>query len=243
MIQVHTESGIGIITIANYEQYQSDETPGQSRGSDAPRNGAVREPPTEAVANFTNDCAATVFETDQADSGAVTGAVNGAVMVQGLAENRGKTNKQIKESKTPSPKRVTDHEIGLAFDEWWKAYPRKVEKGGAKKKYTSIVKLGQATIAEMLDGAKAYRDAKAGTEARFIKHPTTWLNNGCWADERNPAAAPQSNGANVDAFWRERIPKFQKDGAWSTGALGPRPGESGCRVPAHILEEFKIRPP
>jgi hypothetical protein len=233
MIRVHTVSGIGIITITNYEMYQSSNTAGRYRDTDAPRTGTV----SGTVDNRESSSAASISEIEQGGSG----TVSGTHLPRGSSENRDKTNKQIKESKNPSPKRVTDREISLAFDEWWKAYPRKVEKKGARAKYTSIVKRGEATPAKLLAGANAY--AAAGRETRFTKHPTTWLNNGCWADESTATSpAPQSNGA-MDEFWRERIPKFQKDGAWSTGALGPRPGEPGCRVPGHVLEEFNIRPP
>jgi hypothetical protein len=226
MIQVHMESGIGIITITNYELYQSDEPSGQSRGSDGPRIGAVNGTVSGAVADGESACAAGIFEFEQVDSGAVTGTPNGAVMDQGLAENRGKTNKQIKESKTPSSSRMTDREIRQHFEQWWQAYPRKVERKGAEAKYASIVKRGEASPAELLAGAEA--ESASGKERKYTKNPMTWLNRGCWADERTPtSAAPKPNGG-MDEFWREKIPKFQKDGTWSIGAFGPRPGEPGC---------------
>lgn len=141
----------------------------------------------------------------------------------------------------PPATKAADREISSAFDEWWKAYPHKVERKGAKAKYAAVVKRGEATVAELLAGAKAYAEAKTGSETRFIKHPTTWLNNGCWADERATVAKPNGATAPDDAFWRERVQKFRATGAWALP--GPKPGQNGCRVPGHILAEFNIRPP
>jgi hypothetical protein len=152
------------------------------------------------------------------------------------------TNRREPISKNP-PSAMTEREINSAFDEWWKAYPRKVDKGGAKKKYASIVKRGEATIAKLLAAAKAYHEAKTGTEAKYIKHPTTWLNNGCWDDEHGTTSKPNGNAAPLDDdFWRERVRRFlDTKGDWALP--GPKPGQHGCRVPGHILVEFNIRPP
>jgi uncharacterized protein YdaU (DUF1376 family) len=72
------------------------------------------------------------------------------------------------------------------FDEWWSIYPRKKSKDGARKRYAEIVKSGRATERELLDGAMRYASEQAGQDPRYTKHPTTWLNNGCWADEPSP---------------------------------------------------------
>jgi hypothetical protein len=66
-------------------------------------------------------------------------------------------------------------------DLFWRAYPRKTEKLSAMKKLTALRKSGIVTFADLMAGVKRY--AAAGTEPQYTKHPTTWLNAGCWADE------------------------------------------------------------
>lgn len=73
--------------------------------------------------------------------------------------------------------------IKLAFDRFWKAVPRKVGKKAAMTAFKAAVKSvkSEVLIAEMERYAKKVRSD--GTEARFIVHPTTWLQQGRWEDE------------------------------------------------------------
>jgi hypothetical protein len=66
-------------------------------------------------------------------------------------------------------------------DVFWAAYPRKTEKLSAMKKLAMIRKSGIVTFADLMDGVRRY--AASGTDPQFTKHPTTWLNAGCWSDE------------------------------------------------------------
>ncbi len=61
------------------------------------------------------------------------------------------------------------------FEEWWKAYPRKVEKRGAWKKWEHARKA--AGHAPLLTAAVNYARyvVKERTEAKFVKHPATFL--------------------------------------------------------------------
>jgi hypothetical protein len=40
-----------------------------------------------------------------------------------------------------------------------------------------------ATPEELVSGAKRYAAERAGQDGKYTKHPATWLNNECWADE------------------------------------------------------------
>lgn len=75
------------------------------------------------------------------------------------------------------------------FDEFWEAYPKKVSKGGARRKYELAVRRGADPL-HILAAVKRYADAKNGTDRQFIKDPTTWLNQECWDDEVLPAPTP-----------------------------------------------------
>ena len=70
------------------------------------------------------------------------------------------------------------------FEAFWAAYPNKVGKAGARRKFHEILTKGQATASEMIEGAKYYREYQAVKDPnrQYTKHPETWLNKGCWPD-------------------------------------------------------------
>ena len=70
------------------------------------------------------------------------------------------------------------------FDYFWKVYPRKKAKAHALKAWRQAVK--KTSPQEIIFAAEQYRDRTKGAEARYIKHPATWLNGECWHDEPDP---------------------------------------------------------
>lgn len=70
------------------------------------------------------------------------------------------------------------------FEDWWKAYPRKVGKGAARTAYLAAVKRG----ASEQDLAAALRRQQWPAEERFIPHARTWLTQDRWQDEPGHAA-------------------------------------------------------
>lgn len=64
------------------------------------------------------------------------------------------------------------------FEEFWKAYPRHVDKGNAYKKYMARLKDGYSE-AELLAAATRYAEQclRDHTEDRYIKHPKTFLSD------------------------------------------------------------------
>lgn len=99
-------------------------------------------------------------------------------------------------------------EAGTAtFEDFWRAYPRKVGKPLAKAKWDAITGPGLKTRTldrdsgsyveielcaspeELVEGAKRYREAmwdnvnyRFKDDGKFICHPATWLNQGRWMD-------------------------------------------------------------
>lgn len=71
------------------------------------------------------------------------------------------------------------------FEKWWKECPKKVSKDDAYRKFNTILAGGIATFDDLFDGIKRYAEhcAEEKTEPHYIKHPSTWLNQGCWKDE------------------------------------------------------------
>lgn len=88
------------------------------------------------------------------------------------------------------------------FDIFWGVYPRHIDKSMVKSKFEAITNGGiqlrrldhegnhekwfaQATADEVIAGAKAYAFTRSDEDKKFIKHPSTWLNHGCWMDFEN----------------------------------------------------------
>lgn len=85
------------------------------------------------------------------------------------------------------------------FAAWWTAYPKKVGKADALRKYAAAIKIG-VTAERLLAGAKRYRDATEKTEMRFIANPATWLHQGRWDDEISAEPAAKKPVVR-DAAW------------------------------------------
>jgi hypothetical protein len=94
--------------------------------------------------------------------------------------NRGTEEQGLKDSSAPRPKRAPKTPAG--FDEFWDAYPRRTAKRAAQTAYTAALKRG-AEPAELLTATRRFAAASAHSEARFIPHPATWLNQGRYDDE------------------------------------------------------------
>ena len=77
------------------------------------------------------------------------------------------------------------------FDETWKIWPRKVDKGHARIAYRRALK--KTTAAAILTGAKAYAATRIGQDQKFTVHLATWLNGERWDDELPPAPAPSDD--------------------------------------------------
>lgn len=74
-------------------------------------------------------------------------------------------------------------EIEINFEEFYCLYPRKEAKREAFKAYSKAIKLiDKDTI---IKGLKEYikHIESDKIEKKYIKHPATWLNQGCWEDE------------------------------------------------------------
>jgi hypothetical protein len=87
------------------------------------------------------------------------------------------------------------------FEEFWGVYPRKVEKGVARKAWKNALK--RATPEEIIAGAKRYAAQRFGQEVEFTKHPGPWLNADRWLDEAPKvvefASGPKRTWAEIKA--------------------------------------------
>lgn len=77
------------------------------------------------------------------------------------------------------------------FDAFWAAYPRRVGKEAARKAWAGCLKRGVQTW-HMIEGAQWLADHPPD-DPQFIPHPSTWLNQGRYDDERTINAGRQGN--------------------------------------------------
>lgn len=70
------------------------------------------------------------------------------------------------------------------FEEFWTAYPRKLDKAKAFRAFKSALK--RASFEDLLAGVLLYRnDPKRDPE--FTKYPATWLNSDAWENAHEPS--------------------------------------------------------
>ena len=74
----------------------------------------------------------------------------------------------------------------MDFDTFWDLYPRKVGKLHARKAWDKAIKSGVEPEL-MIESLRHYRFSHDMT---YVKHPSTWLNAGCYLDE--PDEQPKS---------------------------------------------------
>jgi hypothetical protein len=86
------------------------------------------------------------------------------------------------------------------FDQFWAAYPIRKAKQRAAKAYIRAVQTvtaergvdSTAAASVILNAAGRYASECRASGTNFIKHPATWLNDGCWEDELDTAAGRSS---------------------------------------------------
>lgn len=122
--------------------------------------------------------------------------------------------------------------------QFWAVFPRRTEKKAAVAKLDAIRKSGKVTWSRFFAGVNRYamHVASNNTEERYVKHPTTWLNRGCWDDEftiqnggnRNEADRRVASIKTVHGVRAEIIRRTQARAAADAAAGG---GQSGNRYP------------
>jgi hypothetical protein len=81
----------------------------------------------------------------------------------------------------PNPNSQTETDAN--FEEFYRCYPKHAAKTAALKTYRTIMAKKLATAEDLLAGATRYAAERSGQDPKFTKHPSTWLNGGCWSDE------------------------------------------------------------
>lgn len=107
----------------------------------------------------------------------------------------------------PHTEPVTPSPPGSDFDRFYAEYPRKVGRKDAERKWAKAIKDG-ADPDRVIEGARRYAVERDGQDAKFTKHPATWLHRGCWMDEPglrlvSGGYQPWTNPTDQDAYDEE----------------------------------------
>jgi len=117
----------------------------------------------------------------------------------------------------PIPPKKEIYKDSGEFENWYQCYPRKIGPDKARASYEKIIKSKKSNPEDLLEGLKRYcEDIKRnGTETKFIKHPATWLNQGCYNDDYSEIIHPQSDSKNkrVKGFAELAIETLAGDGS------------------------------
>lgn len=166
MITTDTEAGQNVITICNYEQYQSWDGMAATATATATATAAQQQRNSSATAaqQRKNPCRTP----DEYPEEPLLDISAGAE--KDCAENA---------TTDPQPAKKKHAPTAQEFDAFWQAYPRRIAKAAAIKAFGSAMKV--ATFSEIMDGVRRY--AQTRPDPQYTPHPATWLNQQRWADE------------------------------------------------------------
>ena len=153
------------------------------------------------------------------------------------AVNNGKPRLAQADTETKTEKINKQPAADDSFDQFWQSYPRKVAKGTARKAWDKAVKTVDAQT--IIDGGKRYAASMAGSEAKFIAHPTSWLNAERWSDEPEPAPKPEIKPGTPEwaarsIKWLEPVREWQamaNRGEITDAEFNRRVAEAAARPP------------
>ena len=76
-----------------------------------------------------------------------------------------------------------NEEYIASFEEFWKHYPKKVDKKKAEKIFLKIIKSGTVTTEQLIEAVEKQKKSVQWQDVTYIPNATTWLNNDRWEDE------------------------------------------------------------
>lgn len=158
-----------------------------------------------------------------------------AAQADARPETETETDKKDSLSETSSddsPKPASPKSYPADFEAFWLAYPRSpnMSKSKALAGWKKLTPDDRVVCAHAVPDYRAFLASKADHPTM---HATTFINERRFegfAAGQAALAAPVS-----EEQWAKRLRYGRKELKWA-GDWGPRPGEPGCLVPAHLLE-------
>lgn len=143
-----------------------------------------------------------------------------------------KNHQEILLSAEPSARRTP---AKAEVDQVWSIAPRQARERSSRKDVEMALDAAKRrghALSDIIAGLRAAYASKSyqGDTAKGVHR---LIQNDRWASFIEPADAPT---AWDDGRWSAVLALNREEGWWQD-SLGPRPGEPGCRVPAHIIEQ------
>lgn len=109
-----------------------------------------------------------------------------------------KRKSRASEGITPEAEQASEAERTSQFEIFWRAYPRHVAKGAARKAFAKALERAEAEA--LIAGARRYAAEREGEPPRYTAYPATWLNGDRWQDEAGEGGPPIIDGITGDAI-------------------------------------------
>lgn len=151
------------------------------------RHGSVAKMP----ANYAENDEITDFSevpqaTEKIEDKYTTLKVAGMVVDKPPSPQKPEARGQNRSGREKNPKK-SQGEIECEFDEFWRAYPRKQDRGRALKAYMRARRA--AAPRTLLEAAANFARRRSGEDPRYTPLAATWLNGERWLDEASPETA------------------------------------------------------
>jgi uncharacterized protein YdaU (DUF1376 family) len=164
----------------------------QNEGRESGARPEAATPPRIAPSSEAPIIEASPSRGSQAPPGAAAPPRPDATVVNLFGDAGGYAKPARPKSPKSKPKPVQDD---AAFERFWSIYPRRDDKGLARKAWTEAI--NKASPEQIIAGAERYAAERAGMDPRYTKKPKTFLNAESWANEAPPARVIDQDGEPV----------------------------------------------
>jgi hypothetical protein len=135
-------------------------------------------------------------------------ASNSANMVAHRTEKRTEKRTEVEKDSPPSPSHDEEQaniEERVAFERFWKVYPRHVAKKAASIAFTAALKNGTSPE-NIIEGAKRYAAERDGQDERYTVYSARWLREERWNDQPQAGAVIDQDGNPIPQPRQQREP-------------------------------------
>lgn len=183
LISRYTVAGKSYIYINTWERHQRVDKPNKPR---------YPLPPTEVPHPTSEDVPEDLFSAS-VSGGSLDASATPSPSGTEEQRNRGEEKDTLASLTDISSRRPKPPDPMERFAEFYAAYPRHVDRRRAEKAWLAAIRR-KIDPQCMISAAQTYARAKKNTEAKYVKHPATWLNAGSYDDE------PEISKTFVDCY-------------------------------------------
>lgn len=208
MIGTDTGTGVLIVTLCKYDEYQKVSLP--KRDTNGTGSGTQVGQHRDRL--------------EDSESSEIEEVPNGTLSEPAVADVA-----------PPKPK-ATKRMVLAEFETWYAAYPHKVQRGAAERAFPAALR-SAGSIAILLEGVRRYVATKPGDRPwqnpSTWLNGKGWLDAPAGAADASTPVAIVENRET----WEKRLGHARRERVWATPKWGPMPRLPGCRVPAELLQQ------